>query len=243
MIKHTIIMSLSALSMTSAATVSVNVSSQTNASGTVLAGTGAGILGSGVGDTWNAVSGDGLVVGTGTLTATNKTVSTIVDINNVATSHMITFNEFRLHGGGSAANSLTGIGPWQNAWFADHRTMNNDQSGIVIGGFDAGDIVDIVIFNNFHRSGVLRGQTYSINGSTMQSTTGQNTTPTAFTEGVNYLQFTGIPVNGANEIVVSVDAPAGSFTDFAGLQFDVVPEPSSALLCGFGLLGFLRRHR
>ena len=78
--------------------------------------------------------------------------------------------------------------------------------------------------------------------------TGQETNGSTWVAGANYVLFENVVVNGSGNITMTEHAINPNLTDarvgFNGFQLVTsVPEPSSAMLVGLGLLGFLRRRR
>ena len=83
--------------------------------------------------------------------------------------------------------------------------------------------------------------------SVIMDNTGNETNGSTWVLGANYTLFENIVANGSGVITMTEHAINPNLTDarvgFNGFQLVSVPEPSTALLAGFGLLGLLRRRR
>lgn len=88
----------------------------------------------------------------------------------------------------------------------------------------------------------------STGASVAMDNTGQETNGSTWVAGANYVFFSNVVVDGAGKITMTEHSTTPNLTDsrigFNGFQLiTAVPEPSSALLAGFGLLGLLHRRR
>jgi hypothetical protein len=115
-------------------------------------------------------------------------------------------------------------------------------STITLTGLGANTYIDLYIYVGAgHTAG--EGGTFTF-ASTPKTATDEDAVETAYTEGVNYVKFTDLQADGSGTITGSWSAASGqTYSSFAGLQFEVVPEPSTALLGGLGMLVLLRRRR
>ncbi|HVU27576.1 MAG TPA: PEP-CTERM sorting domain-containing protein [Verrucomicrobiae bacterium] len=127
------------------------------------------------------------------------------------------------------------------------ETLNNVPDGVY----------DLFLYGS--NTGQDRGVTFNVNG-VIQSTVNANVVgaeaaPTAFTEGVNYVEYDNLVVSGgtlsftytANQAINRTGQPSDNYgvnleADFNGLQLvQVVPEPSTMAFVGIGLAGGLFR--
>ena len=125
-----------------------------------------------------------------------------------------------------------------------------------ITGLTPGDTYDLWIASSHLASGATRNlgdwstsNTNTTGASVAVDNTGQETNGSTWVAGANYVLFNGVVVDGAGKITMTEHAINPNLTDarvgFNGFQLvtAVVPEPSSTMLVGLGLLGFLRRRR
>lgn len=112
---------------------------------------------------------------------------------------------------------------------------------ITLTGLGAGTIVNLYFYGGAgHDSG--QGATFTF-GAT-QSLNDPNSDETAYTLNSNYVVFNNLVADGTGTITGTWSQASGQrFASFSGLQVEVIPEPSAALLGGLGLLALLRRRR
>ncbi len=189
--------------------------------------------------------------------STSPTVTDMIDIAGASTGVGITQNGFNgvddwnigaaltmIHRSASAFNSgpgnaasftITGltIGASYDLYIASAHT-SNDVSAKGIGDWSTTNVNSTgssVAMDNTNNGSLIPNQT---NGSTWVS-------------GVNYVLFQTIIANNLGQITMTEHAITPNLTDarigFSGFQLISVPEPSSAMLGGLGLLALLRRRR
>ena len=229
-----LIVSASMVSAASAAPI-VSVAFSSNDAGPSPV-TDAGVIGD-LGDTFDVVHDSelGTVLGGGV---------TLNDVDQNATVYTLSGTNLNGHSGGLAADSA-GVGPLNNSWFL------SVPGSLTLGGFTAGDVVDLVLFSTYHQPAALvpfqRGTTFTIDGNS-QATTGTSNPAVAYVQDENYVFFDDLVVDGTGTIVIDLtpggglDA-GGGFHDVNGLQFSVIPEPGSLAMIAMGGLFVLRRRR
>jgi hypothetical protein len=192
----------------------------------------------GLGTTWNQIIGNGSTAGP-MFTATGATTTITVG------------NNFGL----TADDSPTTLPIFQGSV----ANFGKDENAtVIIGGLIPGGFYDIWLVS-------LRNQPFSGNGteqyygnwSTTNATSSSSSqllnalgtvNASTFVDGYNYLLFEDVVATGGGEISFLSD-PGESAPGVIhrlglnGLQINQVPEPSSALLGGLGLLALVRRRR
>lgn len=227
--------------LASAATTLINVDFDvTNSPGNVpspLTATGGNVLGT-TGDTWTSVSvtrnnstGNATSVPTTSLNYSDNTASAV-------TLAITTFNNsiFTDKGANIAAN--------QQSLMNDYLYLNGTQSStITLSGFAANQQLDLVFYAQAINSySTTSGSTFTI-GSDVRSTSETATTiGSTLIENTDYVKFSGVTANGAGVLTIAWSNVAGQGA-LNGMQVQLVPEPSAALLGGLGMLALLRRRR
>jgi len=114
---------------------------------------------------------------------------------------------------------------------------------VTLSGLGAGTMIDLYLYA---AGGHAAGEPSIFNFGSVQATTDTNVNETSYELGVNYVKFSSLVADASGNISGTWSRPGASHSSFNGLQFQVVPEPSTALLGGLGGLGFLallRRRR
>ena len=136
---------------------------------------------------------------------------------------------------------------WRSARNFD--TSPGNAASFTISGLAAGTY-DLWIATS-HVDGTVVGDWTTSNTNTTGATvalnnTGQEATDSTWVAGVNYVLFNNIQPDGSGNVTMTVHSisGAGERVGFNGFQLaTAVPEPSSAVLCGIGLIGLLHRRR
>lgn len=91
------------------------------------------------------------------------------------------------------------------------------------------------------------GATVTINNTNTLAMPNNQTNGSTWVSGVNYVLFQSVKVDENGKITMTEHATTPNTTDarigFSGFQLISVPEPTSAILGGLGLLTLLRRRR
>jgi uncharacterized protein (TIGR03382 family) len=91
------------------------------------------------------------------------------------------------------------------------------------------------------------GPSVSLDNSNTVALPNNQTNGATWVAGVNYVLFQAVIADGSGSITMSEHAinpnPTDSRIGFSGFQLVSVPEPTSAMLGGLGLLALLRRRR
>lgn len=202
-----------------AAVVNIDIN---NGSSTTFVGVGAA---PDLGTTWNSVNnpatGQGNTFSSGPLVDSNNNTTTITFSAGVA--------EGSSSWGGGGGLFDDGI-----------RAFNGNSASFTVGGLSSTQTYKIYLYSS-NGGGTGEGAAFTINGFGTQNVSGSAAGGSSYVLGGNYVVFTGI---------TGVTSLTGSYTNFTnphgpfnGLQVEYVPEPSTALLGGLGLLAFLRRRR
>lgn len=111
---------------------------------------------------------------------------------------------------------------------------------ITISGL-AGATIDLYIYAA-SGSATGQGSTFTF-GSTALSTTDTAGVETGYTNGVNYVKFSGLVADSSGNISGTWMRRVATYGVINGFQIMVVPEPSTVLLGALGLLALMRRRR
>lgn len=182
---------------------------------------------------WNVTS-----MGTGVLTNTTVVKNNLVSSTGEASSVSITI-------GTVSGDGYSDQTPKDGIWTGYLTTTDANGSGptITIGGFSEGQTVNLVLYTGNARWSGANGGDFTFAGTTRSysETAASNTMP--LTEGVTYVRFDGLVPDTNGEITGSFGAVSGQNAILAGMQIEIVPEPSSALLGSMAVLALLRRRR
>jgi hypothetical protein len=192
--------------------------------------TGAAVIGAS-GDTWNNITGTNgqAISGLGSI-ALNK-------VDGVTASGVsVTFTAGDFNGSGAVASNLD--------VFEGNIYITGATSTITLTGLGAGTMVDLYFYLAAgHTAG--EGGTMTIDATSLTATDpNASGDETAYTLGANYVKFDDLVVGGSGNVTATWAVASGqTYSSFAGMQIAVVPEPSTALLGGLGMLALLRRRR
>lgn len=226
-----------------AATTLINVDFDVTGSGgdvpSPVTATGGNVLGT-TGDSWTAVT-VARNNSTGNVTFVPTTSLNYSDgSSSGVTLGVTTFNNSIITNQG--ANIAANQQPLMN----DYIYLNGTQSAtITLSGFAANQqIASIVLYaqaiNSFSNTS---GSTFTISGFAPRSTSETATTiGSTLVEDVDYVRFNGVTADASGNLQITWSNVAGQGA-FNGMQIQLVPEPSVALLGGLGVLGLLRRRR
>lgn len=198
---------------------------------------------------WNTAAPDGTsgmtwnVVNTGTGNLSNSTVSfsNLLSSTGVSSSHSLSIGLVNTDG---YSDQTPRDGVWTS--YMTTSAVNGEGPTITLSGFSAGEMVNLVLYTgNARWSGNNTGAfTFGDTTKTYAEALASSTMP--LTEGVTYLRFDNLVPDSDGNITGTFGALASEqegLATFAGLQFEVIPEPSTALLTGLGLLAWLGRRR
>lgn len=186
--------------------------------------------------TWN-------VVNTGAGNLTNATVSLANLTNSAGTASSLGLSIGLVNTDGYSDQS-----PKDGVWTSYMTTtaLNGSGPSITLSGFSSGETVNLVLYTgNARWTGTNTGE-FTFGGVTQSyaEAFANNTMP--LTDGVTYLRFNNLVPNANGDIIGTFGALASGQEGaaiLAGMQFEVIPEPASALLSALGLLALLRRRR
>ncbi len=193
-------------------------------------------------ETWNlpTSSGEPLV-----------TQSSLLDAAGATTSVGVTFDTLGGPDDWGYGSDLKLL--WRSGRGFYNGPGNNGSFSIT--GLVAGDVYDLWIATSHLSGDAARNlgdwttaNTNTTGASVVVNNTGNETNGSTWVAGANYVRFENVVVDGTGKITMTEHAINPNLTDarvgFNGFQLvSAVPEPSSALLGGFGLLGLLHRRR
>lgn len=182
---------------------------------------------------WNLTN-----MGTGVLTNTTVTKSNLVSSTGEASSVSITVSAVS----GDGYSDQT---PKDGIWTGYLTTTAANGSGptITLEGFSAGQEVNLVLYTGNARWSGANGGDFTFGGTTKSYSESVASSSMPLTEGVTYVRFDGLLADSNGEIAGSFGAVSGQSAILAGMQIEVVPEPSAAALGSLALLALLRRRR
>ena len=150
-----------------------------------------------------------------------------------------------------SGSSFTGNGNWNSATTIEMLESAFFQSDgntrtLTLSGLDAGKTYDLYIGSFDQNSWTNAPMSFSTTNTT--TTVGpqvaSNTLGTPWTLDNNYVLFEGLVANGSDEIAISGVKVSGDHGMWNGFQLvEVIPEPGTAALMGFGALTLMRRRR
>jgi hypothetical protein len=109
-------------------------------------------------------------------------------------------------------------------------------------GLTPNGIYDIICYGRYDPNyGGYRGGGMSVNGGTVQTKDNGKDTDTTINEGD--WNFANVQADGAGKIYGSLSHIDDGFAEFGGIQFELVPEPSTTALLGLGGLALILRRR
>lgn len=186
--------------------------------------------------TWNVFN-----TGGGNLTNATVSLSNLASSTNLASSLGVSFGLVNTDG---TSDQTPRDGVWTS--YMQTAALNGAGPIVTLSGFSLGETVNLVLYTgNARWSGVNNGE-FTFGGVTKaySEAIANNTMP--LTEGATYLRFDNlVPDTNGNIIGTFGNLASGQegFSVLAGVQFEVIPEPSSALLSAIGLCALLRRRR
>ena len=141
-------------------------------------------------------------------------------------------------------------------WRSGRQFYNGagNEGKFTITGLTPGATFNLWIASSHLANGIARNigdwstsNTNTTGASVTMDNTGNETNGSTWVSGANYALFENIVADGSGNITMKEHAYNPNLTDarvgLNGFQLVSVPEPSTALLAGFGLLGLVRRRR
>ncbi len=186
--------------------------------------------------TWNVVN-----TGTGNLSNATVSLANLVSSTNAASSIGLSIGLVNTDGYSDQT-------PRDGVWTSYMTTADVNGSGptITLSGFAPGETINLVLYSGNARWGGNNTGAFTFGGTTKTYAEAIANNSMPLTEGTTYVRFDNLVPDGDGNITGTFGALASGqegLPTLAGLQFEVIPEPSVALLGGFGLLALLRRRR
>jgi hypothetical protein len=183
--------------------------------------------------TWNVFNTD-----TNNLTNATVSLSNLVSSTNLASSLGVSIGLVSTDG---YSDETFRDGVWTS--YMRTNVLNGAGPTVTLSGFSLGETVNLVLYTGHARwSGNNTGE-FTFGGVTKTYAEATQSSTMPLTEGVTYLRFDNLVPDSNGNIIGTFGALAGQTAVLAGLQFEVIPEPSSALLAALGLIALLRRRR
>lgn len=186
--------------------------------------------------TWNVVS-----TGQGNLSNATVSLANLVSSTNGASAIGLSI-------GAVDTDGYSDQSPRDGIWTSYMTTSQTNGSGpaITLSGFAPGETVNLVLYTGNARWGGNNTGAFTFGGTTTTyaEAIANNTMP--LTEGATFVRFNNLVPDGNGNIIGTFGALASGqegLATLAGLQFEVIPEPASALLAAFGLVAMFRRRR
>jgi hypothetical protein len=226
---HSIAALVATCSLASAATlISVDLNRDTNS----ITYSGAAVLAEGL-NSWN-----GIIPGT---SVTNKPLSWSDN-----TSSPVTLSISSISGTYFSSAATTSAALMNDyAYLID--STHQKTSTITISGLPSNSTGTIVLYAAV---GAKQGSAFSLTDASNITFTGQTkddqTTYNGLTKDDQYVEFDNVDFGQSGQVTINWGFTSNPTTQYAalnGLQIQIVPEPSTALLVGVGMLGLLTRRR
>lgn len=186
--------------------------------------------------TWNIFN-----TGTGNLSGATVALSNLTSSTGSSSSLSLTIGAVNTDG---YSDQSPRDGVWTS--YMTTNAVNGTGPTITLSGFSPGEVVNLVLYTGQARwSGNNTGAfTFGETTKTYAEAIASNTMP--LTEGTTYVRFDNLVPDANGQIIGTFGGLASNqegVATLAGLQFEVIPEPSAALLGALGLLAMLRRRR
>lgn len=204
-------------------------------------------------DTWSPVLTDG--VGTaqddnwniyampqGNLASTTVTVSSLTDTQGSASS--ISFSSGLVSSDGYP-HQTPRDGTWTSWIYTEGSNGETSGANINLTGFAPGASVNLIIYTGNARWSGENGGNFTIGGTTKSYSESMGSNDMGLTAGETYIRFDGLTADGSGNISGTFGNASGDTGQvvFSGMQIQVVPEPSSAILLGLGGLALAFRRK